>query len=62
MTRTSLGKMTYYFENKTSLRDAILYKEGEQAEYVYIVKNGEFEVTKKVVHTNAREDKIEDIL
>lgn len=54
--------MTYYFENKTSLRDAILYKEGEQAEYVYIVKNGEFEVTKKVVHTNAREDKIEDIL
>lgn len=38
LTRTSLGKMTYYFETKNCIRDAILYKEGDPAEYVYIVK------------------------
>ena len=41
LTRTSLGKMTYYFETKNCIRDAILYKEGDPAEYVYIVKQGE---------------------
>ena len=33
--------MTYYFETKNCIRDAILYKEGDPAEYVYIVKQGE---------------------
>jgi hypothetical protein len=42
LTRTTLGKMTYYFENKPCIRDAILYKEGDLTDYVYIVKSGEF--------------------
>ena len=62
LTRTSLGKMTYYFESKSCVRDAILFREGEEANYVYIVKSGEFQVTKRIVHCNPREDKIEDIL
>lgn len=42
LTRTSLGKMTYYFENLNFTRDRTLYKEGDPADYIYIIKNGEF--------------------
>lgn len=62
LTRTSLGKMTYYFESKTCIRDGILYKEGDLAEYVYIIKSGEFEATKRILHTGPKADKIEDIM
>jgi CRP-like cAMP-binding protein len=62
LTRTSLGKMTYYFENKSCIRDSYLYKEGDIADYVYIVKSGEFQATKRIIHTKAKEERIEDIL
>eukprot|EP00347_Sterkiella_histriomuscorum_P000821 403374386 len=62
LTRTSLGKMTYYFENKSCIRDSFLYKEGDQADYVYIIKSGEFEATKRILHTGPKAEKIEDIL
>ena len=42
LTKTSLGKLTYQFTNKKCIRDGYLYKEGDPAEYVYIVKSGEF--------------------
>lgn len=42
VTRTFLGKLTYYFETKKCIKDSFLYKEGEPANYVYIVKKGEF--------------------
>ena len=42
LTRTSLGKLTYYFNVKKLIKGAFLYKEGEPSDYVYIVKQGEF--------------------
>lgn len=62
LTRTSLGKMTYNFETKMCIRDSILYKEGDEAEYVYIVKHGEFQATKSILHTGPKAEKIEEIL
>jgi hypothetical protein len=62
LTRTSLGKMTYYFETKSCIRDSILYKEGDVAEFVYIIKSGEFEATKRILHTGPKAENIEEIL
>lgn len=62
LTRTSLGKMTYYFETKNCIRDAILYKEGDPAEYVYIVKQGELQATKRILHTGPKQENIDEIL
>lgn len=52
LTKTSLGKMTYYFEVKKCIKEHVLFKEGDPADFVYIVKKGEFEITKKVIHTD----------
>ncbi|CDW86844.1 cyclic nucleotide-binding domain containing protein [Stylonychia lemnae] len=46
LTKTSLGKLTYQFHDISTIRHQILYREGEPAEYVYIVKVGQFEVMK----------------
>jgi hypothetical protein len=54
--------MTYYFENKSCIRDSLLYKEGDNADFVYIVKKGEFEATKKILHTGPKGENIEEIL
>ena len=44
---TFLKKFTGSFIEKFCVKDSILYKEGEVAEYVFIVLRGEFVVTKK---------------
>jgi hypothetical protein len=42
VTRAFLGKLTYYFETKKCIKGSYLFKEGDPADYVYIVKQGEF--------------------
>lgn len=54
--------MTYYFENKTTIRDAYVYKEGDPTDYVYIVKSGEFQVTKRIIHTGPKAENIDEVL
>eukprot|EP00347_Sterkiella_histriomuscorum_P015778 403355716 len=46
LTKTSLGKLTYQFIDLKTIKNQVLYREGEPAEYVYIVKDGQFEVTR----------------
>eukprot|EP00347_Sterkiella_histriomuscorum_P008621 403344394 len=46
LTKTSLGKLTYQFTDISTIRNQVLYKEGDSADYVYIVKGGQFEVIK----------------
>lgn len=46
LTKTSVSKLTYQFKDMSLIKNQYLYREGEPAEYVYIVKNGQFEVTK----------------
>lgn len=62
VTRAFLGKLTYYFETKKCIKGSFLFKEGDPAEYVYIVKKGEFECTKKIIHKGYREECLQDIL
>ncbi|CDW89498.1 UNKNOWN [Stylonychia lemnae] len=47
LTKTSLGKLTYQFTDIKTIKNQVLYREGEPADYVYIVKDGQFEVTRK---------------
>ena len=48
VTKTKLSKFTYFFEEKTFKRGQILYEEGDPCKHVYIVKEGEFELKKKM--------------
>lgn len=47
MHRTFIGKFADRLEQKTCIKDQILYKEGDPIDYVYIVRSGEFIVTRK---------------
>ncbi|CDW72769.1 UNKNOWN [Stylonychia lemnae] len=47
-TRTSLSKLQYSFEQRIYKRNQTIYKEGEESNYVYLVKSGEFEVSKRI--------------
>jgi CRP-like cAMP-binding protein len=47
-----LSKITYQFKDIPTIKGQILYREGEPADYVYIVKSGQFEVTKTLVQKN----------
>lgn len=58
VTRTFLGKLTYYFEYKKCIKGGFLYKEGDPADYVFIVRNGEFQATKRIIHKGFKEDNI----
>lgn len=52
LTRTFLGKLLLNFKPLDVNKDCFLYKEGDAAERVYIVKEGEFVVTKKQIKKN----------
>ena len=43
-----LNKLNYVFEQKSFIRNQIIYSEGDACNYVYLVQDGEFEVTKKI--------------
>lgn len=47
-----MSKLTYQFKDIPTIKGQILYREGEAADYVYIVKSGQFEVTKTLVQKN----------
>lgn len=61
LTKTSLGKITYLFTDVATIKNQCLYKEGEPAEFVYIVKNGQYEVTKRLTLTEDKEKKTKTI-
>lgn len=46
--KTILTKLHYSFEQKYFIRKQVVYKEGDKSDWVYLVKSGEFEVTKKL--------------
>lgn len=49
LTKTSIGKLTYQFKEISLIKHQYLYREGDPANFVYIVKSGKFEVTKTLV-------------
>ncbi|CAI2382334.1 unnamed protein product [Moneuplotes crassus] len=48
ITKTKLAKFSYFFEEKCFQRGQVIYKEGEECKFVYIVKEGEFDFYKKM--------------
>jgi CRP-like cAMP-binding protein len=42
-----MGRIIYSFTEKIFNRNQTVYNEGEESEYIYLVKDGEFEVTRK---------------
>ena len=61
LTRNSLAKITCSLGKKVITKDSYLYKEGDPAKSVYIVINGEFEVTKTIVYQNKTEESVDSI-
>lgn len=53
--------MPNFFELSCT-KDYIVFKEGDVADRVYIIKEGEFMVTKRLIHKFKEEDNIQDIL
>ena len=53
--------MPNFFELNCT-KDFIVLKEGDIADRVYIIKEGEFMVTKRLIHKFKEEDNIQDIL
>ena len=47
-TKESLVKVSYFFKEQKFWRNHIVFKQGEDWEYIYIVLKGEFESTKMV--------------
>ncbi|CAG9321785.1 unnamed protein product [Blepharisma stoltei] len=47
-TRGSLTKLSFFFEEKSFYRKHVIYKEGEEANEVYLIREGEFQFIKKI--------------
>lgn len=61
-TKTSLSKLHYSFEERQFIRNQVVYREGDESSMVYIIKQGEFEVTKKFVKPEVKEIDIQKFL
>jgi CRP-like cAMP-binding protein len=48
LTKTSVGKLTYQFKDVPMIKNQTLYREGDRADFIYIVKAGQFEVSKQL--------------
>jgi len=62
LTSTYLGKFSSHFKYLDVTRDHILFKEGDMADKVYLIKSGEFIITKKMIHKTKTKENIADIL
>ena len=45
-TKMAVDKFTYFFTERSFIRNQYVFREGQKAEYIFIVKQGEFELTK----------------
>ena len=57
LTRTYLNKFTWAFVEYTCFKGKLLYKEGEPAKSVYIVKDGIFQISKRAKIEEKDQDK-----
>ena len=47
--KKKLGKLTYYLDKKKFKRKQVVFKHDSQADYVYVVKSGEFEISRPML-------------
>jgi CRP-like cAMP-binding protein len=62
LTRTFLTKLSYSLKPLHVTKDHYLYREGDPADKVFIVKEGEFVVTKNLVSSSKQSENIQEIL
>lgn len=55
--KTYLTKVQYSFEQRNYIRNQQVYFEGDPSDYVFLVKNGEFEITKRITYKLKNSDK-----
>jgi CRP-like cAMP-binding protein len=48
LTQNSIGKLSFFFNDKFFIRKQIVYKEGEKASHLFIVISGEFHLLKSI--------------
>ena len=51
LTYKRLSKTCYYWKAQRVARNQVVYKEGDEAQYIYIVENGDFKLTKTLTGT-----------
>lgn len=61
-TNTALNKLQLSFETKNFFRNQMVYREGTVADVIYIVKEGEFELTKLKTHLKEQSYKYDKLL
>ena len=47
LSKDTIAKFTYFFQEGSAIRNSYLFKQGDKLEYIYIVINGEFEISTK---------------
>eukprot|EP00347_Sterkiella_histriomuscorum_P020337 403338195 len=47
-TKNSILKFSYYLQKEKFKRNQVLYQAGQKANFIYIIKSGEFEMTRKL--------------
>lgn len=53
-TKTALGKFSYFFKEQSFRRGQTVFSEGEAPKKIFIVKEGEFELSKRMRGTKER--------
>lgn len=61
LTKNSVGKLSYQFIDVPTIKGQVLYKEGDPSEYVYLVKEGLFEVTRTLTFKEDPSEKTKKI-
>ena len=62
LTRTFLNKLSYNFKTLYMTKDAFLYRQGDLADKVFIVRKGKFVVTQNLTCKNRQSENIQEIL
>lgn len=61
LTRTSLAKISCSLQRITVKKSSYLYREGEPAKSVYIIIEGQMELTKTLIYKGIKSEKVENI-
>jgi CRP-like cAMP-binding protein len=57
-TKNALSRLTYYLPKRIFYRNQMVFKEGEFCEYVFVVLEGEFEITKRVKQDVEKQERL----
>lgn len=57
-----MNKLQYSFELHTEKRGLVLYREGDPSDYIYLVRDGEFELTKRKIPKSETQYKFDKLI